>query len=236
MNTTYLDLAINKLEEIKATQGENITRAAQLIGNTLIAGKWVYTFGSGHSQLLAIELHGRAGGLYPIVHIPDPMNGKAERIEGFGEVLLKDFPFQAGETIIVISNSGRNPEPIEVALIAKQAGLKVIALTSLEHSRSVSSRHSSGKLLFEVADIVLDSLVPPGDASIQFEGMAPRTGALSTVLGAALLNAVTVEAIEYMLSQGVEPPVLLSANLDGSDEFNDAIKNKYGPMPSQPDI
>jgi len=232
MYEKYLDLVVDKINIVKIKEGENIKKSAKLISDSIIQGHWVYTFGSGHSQLLALEIHGRAGGLYPIVHIPDPMNGRAEKVEGFGPVLVEGLPFKKGASIFVISNSGRNPEPIEVALIAKEAEMHVIAVTSLEHSQSVSSRHSSGKKLYELADVVIDTHVPAGDASLTFEGIQEKSGALSTVIGAALLNAVIVEAIQDMLTKGNKPPILLSANIDGSDEHNQRIFEKYGSYPT----
>jgi len=228
MYADYLDMACNLMQQMKKTQGAAIGRAATLVGDTILAGKLVYTFGSGHSQLLSQEVHARAGGLYPIMQIVDSLWGRAERLEGMGAVLLKGMPLKAGETIFVISNSGRNPEPIEVALQAQQMGLHVIAVTSLAHSKSVSSRHSSGKKLYELGEVVLDTGTPPGDACLTFKGMDVKAGALSTVLGAALMNAVMVEAIQYILDQGGKPPVLMSANLDGSDEYNERVIADYG--------
>jgi uncharacterized phosphosugar-binding protein len=223
----YIDLACTIMQQMKETQGEAISQAAALVGDTIIAGGLVYTFGSGHSQLLSQEVHARAGGLYPVMQIVDPLWGRAERLEGMGEVLMKGVPVKAGETIFVISNSGRNPEPIEVAMIAREIGLHVIAVTSIAHSKSVESRHSSGKKLYELGEIVLDSGAPPGDACLSFKGMDIKAGALSTVLGAAIMNAVMVEAIQYMLDKGVKPPVLISANLDGSDEYNAQVMARY---------
>jgi uncharacterized phosphosugar-binding protein len=212
---------------MKETQGEGISKAAALVGETLLAGGLVYTFGSGHSQLLSQEVHARAGGLYPIMQIVDPLWGRAERLEGMGEILLKGIPLKAGETIFVISNSGRNPEPIEAAMLARDLGLHVIAVTSLEHSMSVASRHSSGKKLYELGEVVLDTGTPPGDAGLSYKGLGVKAGALSTVLGAALMNAVMAEAIQYMLDKGGQPPVLMSANLDGSDEYNQQVMARY---------
>lgn len=227
MYIEYLDLACSILQQMKETQGEAIREAATLVGDTILAGGLVYTFGSGHSQLLSQEVHARAGGLYPVMQIVDPLWGRAERLEGMGEVLMKGMPLKAGETIFVISNSGRNPEPIEVAMIAREMGLHVIVVTSLAHSRSVESRHSSGKKLYELGEIVLDSGAPPGDACLSFKGMEVKAGALSTVLGAAIMNAVMVEAIQYILDKGGKPPVLMSANLDGSDEYNAQVMARY---------
>jgi uncharacterized phosphosugar-binding protein len=228
MYIEYLDLASSILQKMKETQGEAICKAAALVGDTLLTGGLVYTFGSGHSQLLSQEVHARAGGLYPVMQIVDPLWGRAERLEGLGEIFLKGLPLKSGETIFVISNSGRNPEPIEVAIKARQMGLHVIAVTSMEHSKSVESRHSSGKKLYELGEVVLDTGAPPGDASLSFKGMDVKAGALSTVLGAAMMNAVMVEAIQYMLDHGGTPPVLMSANLDGSDEYNAKVMARYG--------
>lgn len=231
MQDQYFDLALKLIGELKDKEKENISKAAKLVSDSIVGGNWVYTFGSGHSQLLAMEVHGRAGGLYPIVHIDDPMNGRAEKVEGYGLILIEGLRFKKGETIFVISNSGRNPEPLEIALTAKEAGANVIAVTSLSHSKSVTSRHSSGKLLYELGDVVLDTHTPLGDASLSFAGSQIKSGALSTVLGAAIMNAVIVEAIQNMLDQSFDPPVLISANLDGSDEHNQSIIERYGQFP-----
>ncbi len=227
MYAEYLDKACQILQQMKETQTEVIRKAATLVGDTIMDGGLVYTFGSGHSQLLSQEVHSRAGGLYPVMQIADPLWGRAERLEGLAEYLLRGKPLKAGEVIFVISNSGRNPEPIEVAMQAKEMGLHVIAVTSMAHSQSVDSRHSCGKKLYELAEVVLDTGAPPGDAAMSFEGLAVKAGALSTVLGAAIMNAVMVEAIQYMADKGFEPPVLMSANLDGSDEYNARIIARY---------
>lgn len=227
MYSEYLNKICELIQQMQATQGEAIRKAAALVGDTILAKGLVYTFGSGHSQLLSQEVHARAGGMYPILQIVDPLWGRAERIEGLGEVLLRGAPFKPGETIIVISNSGRNPEPIEVAMKAKEMGLHVIVVTSLTHSLSVTSRHSSGKKLYELGEVVLDTGTPAGDACLSFNGLDVKAGAASTVLGAALMNAVMVEAIQYILDKGGIPPVLMSANLDGNEEYNARVMAGY---------
>jgi len=227
MYDTYLDVVCALLQQMKESQGPAIRKAAVLVGDTIMKGGLVYTFGSGHSQLLSQEVHARAGGLYPVMQIVDPLWGRAERLEGYGEILLKGLPFKAGETAFVISNSGRNPEPVEVAQRLKEMGLHVVAVTSMAHSESVSSRHSSGVKLYQVCEVVLDTGTPPGDATLDFKGLSARAGAVSTVLGAALMNAVMAEAIQYMLDHEFEPPVLKSANLDGSDEYNARVIGRY---------
>jgi uncharacterized phosphosugar-binding protein len=231
MQEKYFDLVLKLVADIEASEADNIRKAARLVADSLISNNWVYTFGSGHSQLLAMEVHSRAGGLYPVVHLPDPMNGRAEKVEGFGPVLVEGINFKEGETIFVISNSGRNPEPIEIAMTAKSAGVKVIVLSSMAHSKSIKSRHSSGKMLYELGDVVIDTHTPAGDTSIPYENSPVKSGAMSTITGAVIMNAVMVEAIQYMLDAGVEPPVLLSSNIDGSDEHNRRLMDKFGQFP-----
>lgn len=236
MYETYLDFVAERVKKMKETQGQAICKAAELVGETLIKRHMVYTFGSGHSQLLAMEIHARAGGLYPVQALIDPMKGKAEKLEGYGTILVEYAPYKEGDLLFVISNSGRNPEPIEVAMHARSKGVTVVVLTSMEHTRQVTSRHSSGKKLFELGDVVLDSLVPAGDASMSYPGLLPRAGALSTVLGATILNAVVVEAIQYLMKHGYEPPVLMSANLDGSEAFNAKVIGRYDYLPNLLDM
>ena len=231
MYKEYLDFVSDRVLKMKETQGEAITKAAAMIGEALISGHMVYTFGSGHSQLLSMEIHARAGGLYPVQAIIDPMKGKAEKLEGYGSILVEYAPYKEGDVLFVISNSGRNPEPIEVAMHAISKGVRVIVLTSMEHTLAVTSRHSSGKKLYQFGEVVLDSQVPAGDASMVYEGMAPKAGALSTVLGATILNAVVVEAIQYLLDHDYEPPVLMSANLDGSEAHNEKVIKRYSNLP-----
>jgi len=230
MYEEYLDKIISLLQEIKQSQGDAIHKAAAVIGEIMARGGVVYTFGSGHSQLLAREVVTRAGGLVPVFHLPDPIWGMAEQLEGYGEILFDTYPVKSGEAIFIISNSGRNPEPIEIAMEARKRGLKVIAVTSLAHSQTVDSRHSSGKKLYELADVVLDSHTPRGDALMSFKGVSEKAGAASTVLGAALMNAVMLEAAQYMLDKGAEPPVLISQNLDGGMEHNQKLLERYSHM------
>ncbi|MEA4811671.1 MAG: SIS domain-containing protein [Anaerolineaceae bacterium] len=227
MYKKYFDLVCQKIQTIKNDEGEQIQRAAHLVADTIMQGKLVYTFGSGHSQLLAMEVHGRAGGLYPVIEINDPLRGKAEKIEGIGHVLMEGSRIGKGDLLFNISNSGRNPEGIEIAIDAKAAGATVIVVTSLEHSKSIKSRHSGGKNLYEYGDLVLDTQVPAGDSAMAYEGSPIKAGALSTVLGSAIMNAVMVQAVQYMLDAGYEPPVLMSANVDNSEQHNNTIVERY---------
>jgi uncharacterized phosphosugar-binding protein len=154
--------------------------------------------------------------------------GAVERTEGYVKVIATSFDVKAGEVVIIVSNSGINPVPIELAMDAKALGVKTIAVTSKEAYASAKSRHSSGKKLSDVVDLTVDSRVPAGDAIVQLDGMEAKVGAASTALGAALMNALVVEASAKLLERGVQPPAIVSMNVPGGDEKNAALQKKYG--------
>ena len=227
MYERYFDAVDGILARVREANRESIPAAASVIADTIAADGIVHAFGSGHSQLLAIELAGRAGGLAAIQVILDPGQGKAEGIEGYAATVLRDYELEARDCLIVISNSGRNPSPIEMAMLGHERGLRVIGVTAAEFSRSVSSRHSSGRRLLDLSDVVLDTCGAAGDAAVHIEGSPTDAGPTSTVVGAVLLNAVTVEAIAQLVQRGIEPPVLVSQNTDNFREHNEALRLRY---------
>lgn len=215
----YLNAAQSALNRIDA---ESVMRASAVIAGAIGGGGIVHLFGSGHSSLLAQEVFYRAGGLIAINPVLDPRLGfekgavestEFERsLEGAEELVAK-AGFQASDAGIVISNSGRNALPVEMALRMKQAGMKVIALTNLEQSRNAESRHPSGRRLFEVADEILDNHCPGGDAAVTIPGIPHAIGPLSTVVGAAILHSVLIETAAAVVRKGISPDVLASANV-----------------------
>ena len=199
---------------------------------TCIASEGVlHTFGSGHSQILASEIERRAGGLVPVSNINDPADGWPEQIEGYGTRLFQRYAYQYAvqnnDVLLVISNSGRNACPIEVAQEAKLAGLDIIVLTSLDMSKNTRSRHTSGKKLYEIGDYVLDNGCISGDAAIEAEGFEYKIGPTSTMSGALLLNLLSMETIEQLIAMGVSPPTYVSQNVDYGAERNEALAEKY---------
>jgi len=227
----YAQRTIELMEEVVKTQASQIAKGGKKIAVSLLADGILHVFGSGHSALIAKEIVGRAGGILPVNAIPDPTEGTAEQVEGYGAALFaryaEKYGVKPGEVVIIISTSGRNPAPIEIAMAAKSQELFTIGITSLEYSRQVTSRHSSGKRLFEVVDLVLDNSAPLGDALIEVEGSAQKAGPASTITGALLANMLILRTIEEISRQGGTPPILISQNLEGAEEHNRALWEKY---------
>lgn len=213
------------LERIRTEQAENIRQAGKIVADALANEGIIHTFGTGHSHIIAEEAFFRAGGIAAVNPILDERliflkgameSTRAERESGLALELIEKEDVRAEDALIIISNSGRNAAPVEMALEMKKRGVKVIAITSLEQSRSSESRHESGKKLFEIADVSIDNCVPSGDALILFDGLASRTGASSTVAGSAIIHSIIIEALSELLQQGKKPSVLPSANVEGT--------------------
>ena len=207
-----------------------IAALAPILGKVIADGGVIHTFGSGHSELISREIIGRAGGLVCVTGIPDPTGGFIENLPGYGTKLIERYDRQyqllPGEAIIVISNSGKNGSPIDVARYAKQKGLTVIALTCLAMSKVTPSQHPSGQRLFEVADHVLDNGGVPGDAIVDVaDGV--KAGPTSTLIGCSVLNWLMLATVEWLKSQGHSLPLLRSQNLPGAIEHNRALGAKY---------
>ena len=223
----YIDELQNVLARIKREQLDAIEAAGQLIADTLVAGGVIHTFGTGHSHLIADEAFFRAGGIAainPILHerlifLKGALEStRAERVSGFARSLIERESVGQSDVAIIISNSGRNIVPVEMALEMKARDIKVVAITSVEQSRASVPLHSSGKRLFELADVTIDNCVPPGDALLALPGLSARIGPSSTVAGAAIINSIMIEGVAETLRRGKEVPVLPSANIDGVTE------------------
>ena len=218
----YLGKALAIAQRAADTQLGAIRVAAGLVADALAGGKTFWVFGTGHSHALAEELYGRAGGLADVRAILEPgmmlheglqKSSLLERLPGLADVLLEINPLAAGDVVLIASNSGRNAVPVEFALGARARGVQVIALTSLAHSNAVTSRAPGGQRLFETADVVLDNCGEPGDALIKVPGTPEPTGATSTLVGALLLQALTVEVVTRLTDRGQPPNILRSLNV-----------------------
>jgi len=231
-----LDEICKILRDAVESEQEKIQRVSKIVADSVMEGGVLHMFGTGHTMILAEEVFYRAGSLAAInamldngvsIRFGGTRSSQMERLEGYAEIIIEQYEVRPGEVIIVLSNSGRNAVPIEMAMIAKRKGLKVVAITSLAFSRSVPSRHSSGKRLFELADIAIDNKVPPGDAAMEIGNFPQKMGPVSTIINAALLHTIIMGACQIMLEKGILPPVWMSANLEGGDEFNLKYISRY---------
>jgi uncharacterized phosphosugar-binding protein len=213
-----------------------ILQAAEVIANVVAQDGILYTFGTGHSHIVAEDVAYRAGGLVPVDAILEAaLTGHEkvrqsefmERVEGIAKVILDYYRPSQRDAIVIISNSGRNAAPVEMAMQAHERGMPVIAITSLAHSQGTTSRHSSGKKLYELADIVIDNHCVKGDAMIQMEGLPMPVGAGSGVTGLYILHTIIVQTIQTLLDRGIKPPVFMSGNLDGADLINIPLRERY---------
>ena len=232
----YLNNLQRIIENIIIEQMESIEKCALLFADALENGHNIFLFGTGHSHMLAEEVFYRAGGLVRLqpvletslmLHESASKSTEIERLEGYAELLFNSYSMKKDDVIVIISNSGRHGAPVDMACLAKENGLKVIALTNIRHSSSSPSRHKSGKKLYEFADVILDNMGCVGDASVYFDGLQRNACPTSTSTGAALLHAAVAGCIEKMLDDGFMPEVFSSSNVDGGDEINNAFINKY---------
>ncbi len=223
------------LNKVLETQNQAIEQAITATANALQQGGTVYAFGTGHSHMLAEELFYRAGGLvkvHPILdeplmlHVGASRSSHIERLPGYAATLLDHgISPTANDVFFIFSNSGRNAVPVEMAIEAKKRGATVICITNLAHSGQSSSRHPSGKRLFELCDIVIDNCGCIGDAAMQLNDKT--CGPTSTVIGAAILQSIACGAVEELQNRGVEPEVFSSSNVDGGDAINEQFIQKY---------
>jgi uncharacterized phosphosugar-binding protein len=209
------------LGRIIDTQVAVLEQAAALVADTIQRDGLIYTLGSGHSLMVAAELYFRAGGMPHFDVIHDRTFGRAERLSGYAAELLDSYPIGPNDLLIIVSNSGRNPLPVEMATEARQRRIFTVGITSLGHSNAVESRAPGGLRLFEACDLVIDTCGLPGDAAIEIAPGNPiRVCPTSTLVGIFIVNCISGMAAQKILEKGTKPPVFLSANLDGADEHN----------------
>ena len=230
----YLDTVAGLCRTVGEAQEGNVEKAAKMCAEALKRGGYLFTFGTGHSHLLALEIFYRAGGLarvWPILdeslmlHKGAAESSQIERTSGLGRRLLDNTGADSRSVLILISNSGCNTVAVEMAEAAKEKGIRTVALTSLAHSARMTSRHPQGHKLKDVCDVVLDNGGCFGDAAVDLGTV--RTGPTSTVLGAMLLQAVVSRTVELCLKNGTDPEVFTSANTPEGDRINETLINRY---------
>ena len=228
----YGDKIVGLLKAAEEKNKDVIKELSEKIAENIENDKMIHTFGTGHSHMLGIELFARAGGLGNVDAMLDPdtltsfgaqRSGAMEKTSGVSDVIYDSYNIKKGDMMIITSNSGRNAMPIEMAMRCQKEGVYVVALTNLEQSKNTTSRHPSGKKLYEFADCIIDTCVPSGDASMDIAGI--KTGPASSIISMFLINTVVTEAIKIVTSHGKRPYVFQSQNVDGFD--NNAIYEHF---------
>lgn len=221
------------LAEVFDVEAANMEAAAYVLAKANKEGRSIFGFGCNHAGLITLELFYRTGGMVTVNPIrapgmmlelsPPTMTSEMERIPGYGRIILNNETVKEGDVLIIHSVSGRNAVTIDMAACAKEKGMTVIVVTNMNTATSVTSRHPSGKMLHDFADILIDNHGDHGDATIKLEGFEQKLASSSTVVGAAILNAVTARASELLWAEGIQPPVFMSGNIDGGDAYNKRV-------------
>ena len=227
MNNVFIEKTIEQLKQLDISQNETLEEVADKIIDSFKKRGIIQIFGSGHSYAIALEMVERAGGLFAVKMIKDPALGMYEAVEGVGEVLMRKVDIRSEDVVIVVSHSGINPLPIEVALCAKKKGALIISITSINASKKLTSRHKSRLHLFEIADINLDTLTPEGDAAMKVGNMQPKIGPTSTMASVALVQSLVYKIVEKMYNQGIPCDIRISSNIEGGLQENLSKHNKY---------
>jgi len=232
-NLSFIDAVIPLMIEIKEKETDNIMKAANIIADSLGKGGIIHLFGMGHSKNVILEAQHRKGGFIPVSFIDDPAmyqiihRADFEHQEGYAKPLIAQYDIKEGEPLIVCSNSGINPLPVEIAIEAKKKGAKIIAITSITDTKSHNSNLSSGEKLYQVADVVLDNHSPPEDLLLKIEGFPDKVVSPSGILGIAVVQELVAQTIQVMLNKGYSPPVSISIYKKGTKEWREKIIEKY---------
>jgi uncharacterized phosphosugar-binding protein len=234
----FFDAAIGLLQRVRDEEASSIEAAGNLLADTVTSGGRLFAFGAGHSSLAAQDVVYRAGGLalmnlltvpgvVGVDVMPATLGSALERVDGLASAVLDCSPLRAGDALVIISLSGRNALPVEMAMKARALGIRVIGVTSVAYASETSSRHVSGTYLKDHCDIVLDSKIATGDAELTLDTVPAPFAPASTVVTSAILQAVMATAAGSLADRGVEPPLLRSGNVDGGHEWNGHVFEKY---------
>jgi uncharacterized phosphosugar-binding protein len=235
----FFDAAIGLLQRVREEEAEHIAAAGTLLADTVAAGGRLFAFGAGHSSLAAQDVVYRAGGLalmnlltvpgvVGVDVMPATLGSALERVDGLATAVLDSSPLRAGDTLVIISLSGRNALPVEMAMNARARGVKVIGVTSVAYASETTPRHSSGTYLKDHCDVVLDSKIAIGDAELTLDTVPAPFAPASTVVTSALLQTVVATAAADLAARGIEPPMLRSGNVDGGLAWNARVFEEYG--------
>ena len=237
----YFDIAVDYLSRIKNEERERIHTVAEVIANHIAKDKLVYIWGpGGHSNMNAMEIFFRAGGLMHISAILDEgtmlssgalRSMAIERTPGYGKVVIEDNRSGEGDLLIIANASGINSACLDAAFTAKERGATTIAVTSTGHADSIPAdhpaRHPSKVNLYQACDYYIDTKVPVGDAVIELPGVPQKMGAISTLCNAYTLNCLIMTAAQILGEKGIEIPLWKSGNCPGGDEWNNQFIERF---------
>jgi len=238
----YLDAVRAAIDAIERTQLDAIRAAADRFARSILAGRLVHVFGTGHSRMAVEEMFPRYGsfpGFHPIVELSmtfhNPVvgaNGQRqamflENVQGFGPVLWRNFATAPEDCLLAISTSGCNAVTVDVAAEAKRLGMHVVALTSLPHSDVSTSKHESGKKLHEVADLTLDQRAPAGDSAVWIDGLPTPVSPVSSVSACTIINLLKAEVARLLTEAGSPPLVLTAACHVGPGRARELFESTY---------
>lgn len=237
--TKWLNNARDVMSQIEETQMGNIRKAAEVMADSIEAGRWVHTFGCGHATIPVEEMYPRIGGFvgfHPIVELPltffTRITGEMgvhqfvflERVEGYGVEIMKGYNFDPRDTMWLFSHTGINNVNIDVALEAKKRGMKVIAYGSAAAAKGKTSRHSTGKTIFDVADIVVDSCAPIVDASVDLKNHQDKVGPVSTMAFVTCVWMTVTTVAEILANRGVKLFIHPSHNVPGDSTAKERLE------------
>ncbi|GIF22666.1 putative phosphosugar-binding protein [Actinoplanes tereljensis] len=227
------------VKRVGTGQQDEKNKAAKILTASVRNGGVIQAFGCGHSEALAMEIAGRAGGLVPTNRIAlrdivlyggsemeDLADPAIERKTEIAHRLYELAPIKPDDAFVIASNSGINGAVVEMALLVKERGHTLVAITSAQHSAGVDSRHPSGRKLGDIADVALDNGAPYGDATLPLPG-GGAVGAVSSITAALLAQQIVTEVVANLLAAGITPPVYLSDNVPGGKEHNAQIEARY---------
>jgi len=233
----YFDTAAELLQRIAASQAGAIARAASVIAESLRKGGVWHIFGTGHSHMAAEELYYRAGGLAPVNAILFPAlmqhegpvtSTRLERMPGRARRILAREDLRSGEVFTVVSNSGKNPVPVEAARYAREQGLVTVALTSLEQSQAAPLGEGQTEKLYDACELVIDNGGVAGDAALEVPGAALYSSPTSSLANIAILEQIVYGVCCSYVAAGEDPPLFKTANLPGGDAWNARLIAQYG--------
>lgn len=241
----YLNAVQERLTWLGETQSENIEAAARVCAHAIAADRLAFAFGTGHGGFAALEMYPRTGtvtGFRPIVetsialmhHVLGDMGTAQYRFlhtrEGYGKAILKSHQIVDGDALVLFSHSGINPVILDMALEFRDRGLKVVGVTSIPHSSQVDSRHSSGKRLFEVADVVIDTGVPMEDAAQHIDGLEFPVGPTSTSVAVAAAHAINSATAAELVARGHQPYIMVNTNTAGVARAHEQNDRNYAEL------